>query len=202
MRFTSISTVAISTLVGAGALILVAGPNQPSMRSPRAASAQTSGPTASSILRTAGGDEVGRVSFTQIDTGVAVEVTATALPAGFHGFHVHTAGQCVGPDFTSAGGHFDPGGMSSAPMHAGDLPSLLVKQDGTAELRTVTDRFKVTDLVSGSGTSVIVHANADNFGNIPSRYTPAPDATTMATGDAGPRIACGVIQPAATDSSN
>jgi Cu-Zn family superoxide dismutase len=164
------------------------------MRAPTVAIAQASRPAANTVLRTAAGDEVGQVTFTQGDNGVVVEVNASGLPAGFHGLHVHSVGQCVGPDFASAGGHFDPDMMMSAPMHAGDLPSLLINSDGTGKLVTVTDRFNVADLLSGSGTSVIVHANADNFGNIPTRYAPAPDAMTLATGDAGARIACGAVQ--------
>ena len=84
------------------------------------------------------------------------------------------------------------GNMSTG--HSGDLPSLLVNQDGTGALEAATDRFDVDDLLAGSGTAVIVHAGPDNFANIPSRYAPAPDATTLATGDAGARVACGVIQ--------
>jgi Cu-Zn family superoxide dismutase len=180
----------MTALVGIGSLVLVAGPASMAM-TPAAASMQS----ASAILRTADGSSVGQVNFTpEADGKIVVDVTASGLPAGFHGFHVHAVGQCDGPDFTSAGAHLDPMGMASAPMHEGDLPSLLVNQDGTATLRTATDRFSLLD---GAGTAVIVHAGADNFGNIPTRYAPAPDATTMATGDAGPRLACGVVQ--ATD---
>ena len=65
--------------------------------------------------------------------------------------------------------------------------------DGSGELVTVTDSFTLEDLQAGDGTSLMVHADADNFGNIPTRYAPAPDEETLATGDAGPRVACGVI---------
>jgi Cu-Zn family superoxide dismutase len=190
MRLTSLSATAITALAGIGALALVVGPASIEMK-PASASMQS----ASAVLRTADGSTVGQVSFTpDVDGKIIVDVTASGLPAGFHGFHVHAVGQCDGPDFTSAGSHLDPMGMASAPMHEGDLPSLLVNQDGTASLRTVTDRFAIHDLLDGAGTAVIVHAGADNFGNIPTRYAPAPDATTMATGDAGARLACGVVQ--------
>ena len=195
MRLTSLSVTAATALAGIGAVLILAGPSSTNMATP---AAHASMPGAMAVLRTADGTGVGNVSFTADADGskVIVDVTATGLPPGFHGFHVHTVGKCDGPDFTSAGAHLDPMGMSMAPMHAGDLSSLLVNDDGTGALRTVTDRFSVHDLLDGMGTAVVVHANADNFGNIPSRYAPAPDATTQATGDAGPRIACGVVQSA------
>jgi Cu-Zn family superoxide dismutase len=193
MRFSSVGGLAVSALVGIGALVVVIGAHNAGSL---VASAQTTAPSASAVMRTAAGDAVGQVTFTQEAGRVMIHVTASGLPAGFHGFHVHNVAECDAPDFTSAGSHFDPMAMDNAPMHSGDLPSLLVNQDGTAALQVDTDRFSVSDLLSGSGTAVIVHANPDNFANIPARYTPAPDATTLATGDAGARIACGVVTSA------
>jgi superoxide dismutase, Cu-Zn family len=74
-----------------------------------------------------------------------------------------------------------------------------VRRDGTAMLVTTTDAFTMDDLLTGEKTAIVIHAGADNFGNIPpDRYnqvngTPGPDETTMSTGDAGKRVACGVI---------
>jgi Cu-Zn family superoxide dismutase len=82
---------------------------------------------------------------------------------------------------------------------SGDLTSLQVRKDGAALLVTTTDAFTKDDLLTGKGTAIVIHAGADNFGNIPAdRYTqvngaPGPDQTTMSTGDAGKRVACGVI---------
>ena len=157
------------------------------------ARAQAGGATAEAVLHTAAGDEVGRATFTDAGGHVVVEVAASGLPTGFHGFHVHGVGQCDAPDFMSAGPHLNPMGAQHA-MHAGDLPSLLINGDGSGELRASTDRFSVGDLVDGNGTALIVHGGADNFANIPTRYVPEPDAMTFATGDSGARIACGVIQ--------
>ena len=82
---------------------------------------------------------------------------------------------------------------------SGDLTSLQVRKDGGALLVTTTDEFTKADLLASAGTSIVIHAGADNFGNIPAdRYTqvngaPGPDHTTMSTGDAGKRVACGVL---------
>jgi Cu-Zn family superoxide dismutase len=81
--------------------------------------------------------------------------------------------------------------------HAGDMPSLLVTADGHAFTSFVTDRFTVADLRDTDRTAVMMHAGRDDFANLPTRYTsggvPGPDAITLATGDAGARVACGVI---------
>ena len=82
---------------------------------------------------------------------------------------------------------------------SGDLTSLQVRGDGSGTLVTTTDAFTMDDLLAGEKTAIIIHAGADNFANIPpDRYnqvngTPGPDETTMSTGDAGKRVACGVI---------
>ena len=141
---------------------------------------------------------------------VTVQTTAPGkLTPGPHGLHIHAIGRCeansVGPDggatgdFLSAGGHFQPGAPAGHPSHAGDLSSLQVRPDGTAMLVTTTSAFTKDQLLAAPGTAIMIHAGPDNFGNIPAdRYqqingAPAPDETTLATGDAGKRVACGVI---------
>ena len=147
------------------------------------------GRAAKAMLRDASGAKVGVVRFTEHRGGVRVRVEVNGVAAGFHGFHVHAVGECI-PPFTSAMGHLNPGGVGHA-GHAGDMPVLLVNADGTGEARFVSDRVTLTDLV---GRAVIVHAGPDNYANIPTRYAAGgPDATTLATGDAGGRTACGVI---------
>jgi Cu-Zn family superoxide dismutase len=140
---------------------------------------------------------------------VTVETTAPGeLTPGFHGLHLHSVGKCeansVAPtggapgDFNSAGAHFQKAGHTGHPA-SGDLTSLQVRADGTAKLVTTTDAFTAEDLLGGAKTAIIIHEKADNFANIPpERYqqvngNPPPDETTMATGDAGKRVACGVI---------
>ena len=147
------------------------------------------------------GDRIGTVWMRQKDGAVWVVADLYALTAGVLGFHVHTTGICDpkakdGP-FTSAGGHYTVDTKATHGSHAGDLPSLLVTKDGRARLGFVTDRFSLKDLRDKDGSAVMVHADRDNFANIPTRYlvgsVPGPDATTLATGDAGSRAACGVV---------
>ena len=162
-------------------------------------------------VKAADGTQVATATF-EFETGyatVTVETTTTGkLSPGFHGLHIHSVGKCeansVAPaggspgDFLSAGGHFQVPGHSGHPA-SGDLSSLQVRQDGSGMVVTTTDAFTEDDLLAGQKTAIIIHENADNFANIPpERYnqvngTPGPDETTMATGDAGKRVACGVI---------
>jgi Cu-Zn family superoxide dismutase len=149
---------------------------------------------ATATLTNAAGQTVARVWLYERRRDDAVHLVARAegLPPGFHGFHIHTTGRCDAPTFTSAGGHFNPGGATHG-GHAGDLPSLLVNADGTATLETATDRFSIGDLRDADGSAVMIHSGPDNFANIPARYG-GPDQETLNTGDSGSRIACGVVR--------
>lgn len=139
------------------------------------------------------GTVVGTVKLDQHKHAVRVTAAFDVLPAGFHGFHVHTTGVCTGPAFTSAGGHLNPG-MATHAGHAGDMPVLLVNANGSAEQSFETDRFTVDQLFDLDGSAIVVHASPDNYANIPTRYATAPDTTTLNTGDAGSRSACGVVE--------
>ena len=141
------------------------------------------------------GAPVGTVRLSERDGRIVVAAKVDGLEPGFHGFHVHAIGSCVGPDFASAGGHLNLGGVSH-PEHVGDMPVLLVNADGTAKATFGTDRFRLADLFGRDGSAIIVHAGPDNYANIPDRYDPDPDETTLATGDSGGRVACGVVKPA------
>jgi superoxide dismutase, Cu-Zn family len=181
-----------------GALILIAVALAALILSLRPAAAGNKGDEAKVQLRDANGVVVGEAKFEQQRNGVEVQVKVHGLLAGFHGFHIHTVGACIGPDFVSAGGHFNPAGVNHA-HHAGDMPVLLVNADGTGEARLTTASFQVSQLFDADGSALIIHAGPDNFANIPSRYkldngAAGPDATTLATGDSGARTACGVIQ--------
>ncbi|KZS66658.1 superoxide dismutase[Cu-Zn] [Mycobacterium ostraviense] len=163
-------------------------------------------------LRAPDGTEVATAKFEFANGFATITIVTTGtgrLAPGFHGVHIHQAGKCepnsVAPsggaagDFLSAGGHFQVPGRAKAGQSNGDLTSLQVRGDGSGTLVTTTDAFTMDDLVSGEKTAIIIHAGADNFANIPAdRYTqangtPGPDQTTMTTGDAGKRVACGVI---------
>jgi Cu-Zn family superoxide dismutase len=149
------------------------------------------------------------IAFTGNYATVTVQTTEPGgLAPGFHGLHIHSVGKCeansVAPtggapgDFNSAGGHLQVAGHSGHPA-SGDLSSLQVREDGSALLVTTTDAFTEQDLTGEAKTAIIIHEKADNFANIPpERYQqvngdPPPDETTLATGDAGKRVACGVI---------
>ncbi|MDP8954963.1 MAG: superoxide dismutase family protein [Actinomycetota bacterium] len=150
----------------------------------------------------AGGADVGTVTLTPAGGATRVEAELVGLEPGFHGFHVHDVGVCEAdaPDgpFTTAKGHFVGEGATHGD-HDGDMPSLYVTEDGRASLAVTLDAFTVEELTGGDGAAVMVHAGADNFANVPDRYTssesdqPGPDDMTNSTGDAGARAACGVV---------
>ena len=173
--------------------------------------------TARAVLHNAAGTAIGVVKFVQQGDGVLVKADRLEFPAsltaGFKGFHIHATGVCdpaaLDPTtgttvpFFSAGGHYNPAAMTHG-SHGGDMPVLQVNTNGEAWSRFKTDRFDVEDIV---GRAVIVHAAADNYGNVPvgsgaTQYTPNSTGTTNATatgltantGNAGARYACGVIE--------
>jgi Cu-Zn family superoxide dismutase len=146
--------------------------------------------------------QVGKARLTeQGDGNVAVNVSVRGLTPGFHGFHVHAVGKCTienpATPFTTAGGHFGTSTQTHGD-HAGDFPVLLVRSDGTANVNFSTDRFTLEALFDGDGSAIIIHANKDNYANIPLRYTAAgvagPDTATLGTGDSGARVACGLVE--------
>jgi len=151
------------------------------------AGAQPARPQAVATLTpTQGNATNGIVLFQGSDGGVAVHARIAGLkPNGLHGFHLHEKGDCASPDGTSAGGHFNPTGAPHGPQqgphHAGDMPALQADAAGVAEakftLKGVAMGSGATDIV---GKAVIVHANPDDY-------------ATQPTGNAGARIACGVV---------
>jgi Cu-Zn family superoxide dismutase len=135
---------------------------------------------------TKGHDVKGTVTFTQESTGLRVVADITGLKPGEHGFHVHEKGDCSAPDASSAGGHFNPtgmphGGPNSEKHHLGDLGNLTADASGHAHLDTVFTFLALSGTNSIVGHSVIVHEGKD-------------DLTSQPTGNAGARVACGVIE--------
>ena len=155
------------------------------------------------------GEVVAEVDFAPVESGIEVNVTADSMEPGFYGFHLHQIGECEPEsqapddpeqtgDFMSAGGHLPGEDGADHPDHAGDMPVLLVMEDGTAQMSVVTDRFDESMLTDDDGTAVVIHADEDNFAHVPDRYLDEgedePDEDTLATGDAGDRLACGVVE--------
>jgi superoxide dismutase, Cu-Zn family len=165
---------------------------------------ETSGPSVGASFVDESGGEHGTVEISFDGDRSVFVVDASGLQPGLHGFHVHKTGVCEpdSPDpadpaktgaFLSAGGHLAEEGQTHG-EHLGDLPSLLVAGDGSAQLTFTTDRLRRQDVLDEDGSAVMVHALPDNFGNIPDRYAPeGPDETTTKTGDAGARIACAAV---------
>ncbi len=188
-------------------VVLVAGLVTATTAGARSRSAKTT-------LAAVDGTEVGTVEFKTDDGYTEVRVRLTAAPGvdAFHGFHIHandviteTNGEgCIADPaaapstwFVSADGHYNPTGQTHS-HHVGDMPVVYVNADGSVETRFRIDKINPSDL---EGKAVVLHAGADNFGNVPlgvgaTQYTsnsPAATAATARTGNSGDRIACGVI---------
>jgi len=142
--------------------------------------------TAMAELMDAAGNVVGDVKFSAESDGVHVEANVEGATPGMHGIHIHEFGECVAPDFKSAGGHFNPAGVDHAcpptsPRHAGDLGNIEVAEDGTGSLSLVVSNISL----EGGDTMIVGHAMILHAGT--------DDCVTQPTGDAGGRFACGVI---------
>jgi Cu-Zn family superoxide dismutase len=144
----------------------------------------------STRLLTADGNRLGEVELLQMAEGVQLIATVKGLPAGQYAMHLHAVGRCTGPDFASAGPHFNPAGKQHGrdnPMgaHAGDLPNLAVTEKGMADMNLMLPGLRLVDgdapLLDADGAAVVLHAKADDY-----RSDPA--------GNAGSRIACGEVR--------
>ena len=150
---------------------------------PRAALAADEPTKAIAVLHSASGSEVsGTVTFTKSGDGVKVVAEVSGLKPGKHGFHVHEFGDCSASDAASAGGHFNPtndphAGHDADKRHMGDLGNLEADSSGKARLELTDKKMKLSAVL---GKAVIVHEKAD-------------DLKTQPTGEAGGRVACGVI---------
>ena len=125
-----------------------------------------------------------------VGTGVQISLDIEKLPPGEHGIHIHQNAKCEGPDFATAGGHFNPGAKKHGTLnpdgpHAGDMPNFTVDKDGKAKKVVVDPRVTMaandpTSVFANGGTALVIHAAAD-------------DMKTDPSGNSGARIACGII---------
>jgi len=134
---------------------------------------------------TQGNEVKGTVTVTAVESGVRVVAEISGLKPGEHGFHIHENGDCSAHDGTSAGGHFNPtgaphGAPDAAESHVGDLGNIMADASGNAHLDRVFSKPALTGEDSIIGHAVIVHGGRDDLESQPS-------------GDAGARVACGVI---------
>ncbi|KPF79886.1 hypothetical protein IP88_01225 [alpha proteobacterium AAP81b] len=140
-------------------------------------------------LRNASGEALGSAVVTQETAGVRVVADVRGLPPGEYAIHLHAIGKCETPGFTSAGPHFNPamkqhGHLNPAGEHAGDLPNITVGGDGRGHLEADRPGLQMTagtaPLLDADGAAVVLHAAADDYRTDPS-------------GNAGGRVACGVL---------
>ncbi len=216
-RIRVVSTLSVVALVALAAVAMT----QTGGMSPAACRAAKK---ARAVMHNVDGDRIGVVEFWN-DAACVTRVVAkigqfnleggeTGLAEGFHGFHIHSTGECdreavdgeghTSPFFT-AGGHWNPDERNHG-SHRGDLPPLLATTGGLARANVLTDRFQINRLFDDDGSAVIVHQDPDNLAHVPAtdadgheRYhshlddSMGPDSATLATGDGGSRFACGIV---------
>ena len=145
--------------------------------------------SATADLKNAAGQSIGSATFTEVSGILRIVVEVKGLPPGPKAVHIHAVGKCEGPQFASAGDHFNPGKKEHGLLnpqgpHAGDLPNITIMADGTGRMETATDRVSLgvgpSALLDDDGSAIVIHASPDDFKTDP-------------TGNSGSRIACGVI---------
>jgi Cu-Zn family superoxide dismutase len=135
------------------------------------------------------GQSIGTVRAWQTAGGVSFRISASGLPHGLHGLHVHAVGRCDPPEFKTAGAHWNPAGKqhgmnNPAGPHAGDLPNVEVAANGVLNATVTLAGASMANLLDADGAALVIHASPDDYKTDPS-------------GNSGARIACAVIQPQA-----
>jgi len=176
-RLLMVATAAVGALLAGSVLLAAPGPA-------KTARAELSGAEGSAVR--------GSVTFRAAGGRVQVHAEVENVPAGVHGFHLHEKGDCSAADFTSAGGHFNPAGVAhgapdAEPHHAGDFGNITVGEDGKGSLELESNELTLDDGPTGVvGRAIILHAGEDDLHSQP-------------TGNAGARLACGVVKLAERD---
>lgn len=189
MRLGTLSGAAVLIAAAALAAGCASSSTSTSMTGAAPAPKAPEGPSAKATLESKSGSAVtGTATFTELSTGgVRAHIHIENATPGPHGLHVHDKGDCSAADATSAGGHFNPGGMPhAAPTaekhHAGDFGNIEIGPNGKGDLEITSDLLTVKPGPNSVvGRAVIFHEKVD-------------DLTTQPTGNAGGRFACGVIQ--------
>lgn len=159
----------------------------PSAQAPATQAPATS--AARATLKDAQGKTLGEATLRDSAAGVLVKLDLQNVPPGPHAFHIHAVGKCEAPDFMTAGGHFNPttmkhGLLATGGPHAGDMPNLFVPADGKLSVEVldtnVTLATGAKSLFDADGSALVLHATADDYATDPA-------------GNAGGRIACGVV---------
>jgi superoxide dismutase, Cu-Zn family len=173
----------------ASALTLAACNTQPAAENAAAndaaGNATAAAPSAKAELALADGKSAGAARITEDGGGLKVSFMSQNLPIGPHAVHIHTTGKCEGPGFESAGAHWNPeskqhGSENPQGPHKGDLPNMVVAANGVGSIMFTVPGATLAELTDADGAAFMVHADAD-------------DLKTDPTGNAGGRIACGVI---------
>lgn len=140
-------------------------------------------------IKNSNGEAIGEALISNDKGNLLLDLTVSTISPGEHGFHIHTVGSCEAPDFTSAGGHWNPLGAEHGienpnGAHAGDMPNLVADADGNATLVQLSlgesAKSAADTLIDEDGGAIVIHTDADDLKSDPA-------------GNAGPRIACGVL---------
>lgn len=133
------------------------------------------------------GQVIGAISPSQTSGGVSLAISASGVPHGLHGVHVHAVGRCDPASFDSAGSHWNPaarkhGFNDPQGPHAGDLPNVAASSSGVVRETVVLAGTSLAQLADADGSALVIHASADDYVTDPS-------------GNSGARIACAVLAP-------